>query len=185
MSDVTRILSGMESGDPDAAEKLLPLVYDELRTLAAQKMATEQPDHTLQATALVHEAYVRLVDVKETPQWKSRAHFLAVASIAMRQILVDWARKKRSLKRGGRYTRIDLDDVNLMSHAPPDAILDLDEAIERLASSDAESARVAEMRLYSGVSLAEIAQALRMSSATVHRRWLYARAFLHDALATN
>lgn len=182
MSDITRILTQMENGDPAAAEQLLPLVYGELRALAAQKMASEQSDHTLQATALVHEAYVRLVDVDQRPHWKSRAHFLAVATIAMRQILVDWARKKGALRRGGQLTRINLDDVELMSHSRPDEILALDEAINRLAACDPDAARVAEMRLYSGLSLAEIATTLAISPSQAHRRWLYARASIHDVL---
>jgi RNA polymerase sigma factor (TIGR02999 family) len=182
MNDVTQILSQMEQGDPAAAEQLLPLVYDELRALAAQKMAGEQSGHTLQATALVHEAYVRLVDVDQRPHWKSRAHFLAVATLAMRQILVDWARKKRALRRGGQFTRINLDDMDLMSHSRPDEILALDEAINQLAASDPDAARVAEMRLFSSLTLTEIAKTLTISPATAHRRWLYARASIHDVL---
>jgi RNA polymerase sigma factor (TIGR02999 family) len=185
MSDVTRILKAMEQGDSAAAEQLLPLVYDELRALAAQKMAGEQSDHTLQATALVHEAYVRLADVDQGTHWKNRAHFLAVATIAMRQILVDWARKKGALRRGGHRRRLHLDDVHLMSHSRPEEILALDEAIEQLAASDPDSARVAEMRLYSGLSFTEIAQALAVSPSTAHRRWLYARASIHAALTAD
>jgi RNA polymerase sigma factor (TIGR02999 family) len=182
MADVTRILSQMEQGDPSAAEQLLPLIYDELRTLAAAKMARESPEHTLEATALVHEAYIRLVDVEPARHWKNRQHFLAVAAIAMRRILVDWARKKGSSKRGGDRARIDLDDIELMSHSSPDTVLAIDEALEQLAARDPESARVAELRLFSGLSLEEVAQSLGISTSTAHRRWLYARASLHDAL---
>ena len=182
MPDVTQLLSRIEQGEPSAVEQLLPLVYDEMRELAAAKMAREAPEHTLQATALVHEAYIRLVDVERVRHWKGRQHFMAVAAIAMRRILVDWARKKGSSKRGGNRSRIDLDDVELMSHSRPDTILAIDEALEHLAARDPESARVAEMRLFSGLSLEELAQSLGISSSTAHRRWLYARASLHDAL---
>lgn len=182
MADVTQILSQIESGDPSAAEQLLPLVYDELRKLAASKMARETPEHTLQATALVHEAYIRLVQVEPARHWKGRKHFLAVAAIAMRRILVDWARRKGASKRGGKRSRIDLDDLDLISRSRPDTILAIDEALEDLAARDAESARVAEMRLFSGLSLEEIAESLGTSSSTAYRRWLYARASLHDVL---
>jgi RNA polymerase sigma factor (TIGR02999 family) len=182
MADVTQILSQLEQGDPCAAEQLLPLIYDELRKLAAAKMACEAPEHTLQATALVHEAYIRLVDLEPARRWNGRQHFLAVAAIAMRRILVDWARKKGSTKRGGDRSRIDLDDVELMSHSRPETVLAVDEALEQLAAHDADSARVAELRLFSGLSLEEVAQSLGISTSTAHRRWLYARASLHDAL---
>jgi RNA polymerase sigma factor (TIGR02999 family) len=182
MSDVTQILSQIEKGDPSAAEQLLPLVYDELKKLAAARMASESHDHTLQTTALVHEAYIRLVDVEPARHWKGRQHFLAVAAIAMRRILVDWARKKASSKRDGGQSRIDLDDLELMCHSRPDTVLAIDEALEQLASRDPESARVAELRLYCALSLEEIAQSLDISTSTAHRRWLYARASLHDAL---
>jgi RNA polymerase sigma factor (TIGR02999 family) len=182
MSDVTQILSQIEKGDPSAAEQLLPLVYDELKKLAAARMASESQDHTLQTTALVHEAYIRLVDVEPARRWKGRQHFLAVAAIAMRRILVDWARKKSSSKRGGGRSRIDLNDLELMSHSRPDTVLAIDEALEQLASRDPESARVAELRLYCALSLEEIAQSLDIGTSTAHRRWLYARASLHDAL---
>jgi RNA polymerase sigma factor (TIGR02999 family) len=182
MVDVTQILSQMEKGDPSAAEQLLPLIYDELRKLAAAKLACETPEHTLQATALVHEAYIRLVDLKPARRWNGRQHFLAVAAIAMRRILVDWARKKGSSKRGGDRSRIDLNDVELMSHSRPETVLAVDEALEQLAAHDPDSARVAELRLFSGLSLEEVAQSLGISTSTAHRRWLYARASLHDAL---
>jgi RNA polymerase sigma factor (TIGR02999 family) len=182
MADVTQILSQIEQGDPVAAEQLLPLVYEELRKLAAAKMAAESPEHTLQTTALVHEAYIRLVDGELARHWQGRQHFMAVAAVAMRRILVDWARKKGSAKRGGDRARIDLNDIELMSHSRPETVLDIDEALEQLASRDPESARVAELRLFSGLSLEEVAQALGVSTSTAQRRWLYARASLHDAL---
>jgi RNA polymerase sigma factor (TIGR02999 family) len=182
MADVTRILSQIEQGDPAAAEQLLPLIYDELRKLASARMAREATEHTLQATALVHEAYILLVDAEPARHWKSRQHFLAVAAIAMRRILVDWARKKGSSKRGGDRSRVDLDDIELMSHSRPDTVLAVDEALEQLAVRDPEAARVAELRLFSGLSLEEVAQSLGISTTTAHRRWLYARAALHDAL---
>jgi RNA polymerase sigma factor (TIGR02999 family) len=136
----------------------------------------------LQTTALVHEAYIRLVDSELVRHWRGRQHFMAVAAIAMRRILVDWARKKGSAKRGGDRARIDLNDIELMSHSRPDSVLAIDEALEQLAARDPESARVAELRLFSGLSLEEVAESLGISTATAHRRWLYARASLHDAL---
>jgi RNA polymerase sigma factor (TIGR02999 family) len=184
MADATQILSQIENGDTNAAQLLLPLVYDELRKLAGAKMASESADHTLSATALVHEAYLRLVDVEQVRHWNGRKHFLAVAAIAMRRILVDWARKKGSLKRGGTLSRIDLDDIELVCHSPPDTILALDEALEQLSARDPESARVAELRLFSGLTLEEVAQSLEISSSTAHRRWLYARASLHDVFTS-
>ncbi len=145
-------------------------------------MASESVDHTLGATALVHEAYLRLVDVEQAQHWNGRQHFLAVASIAMRRVLVDWARKKSATKRGGDRVRIDLDDVEAINHSPPDDILALDEALEQLAAHNPEAARTAEMRLFSGLTLEEVAQSLGISHSTAHRRWLYARAWLHDSL---
>jgi RNA polymerase sigma factor (TIGR02999 family) len=183
MADVTQILSQIEQGDSTAAEQLLPLVYEELRKLAAAKMTSESPGHTLQATALVHEAYLRLVDVEHARHWHGRAHFLAVAAIAMRHILTNWARKKGASKRGGDRVRIDLDDIELMSQPRPDTVLAVDEALEQLAARNPEAARVAEMRLFSGLTFEEIARSLEMSSSTCHRLWLYARASLHDAIA--
>jgi RNA polymerase sigma factor (TIGR02999 family) len=182
MGDVTRILSEIEQGDSHATERLLPLVYDELRKLAADKMSSESPHHTLQATALVHEAYLRLVDVDKVRHWNGKKHFLAVAAIAMRRILTDWARKKGASKRGGDRVRIDLNDIELMSHPRPDTVLAVDEALEQLAARSPEAARVAELRLFSGSSCEEVAQSLGMSSSTCHRLWTYARAFLHDAI---
>lgn len=185
MSDVTRILSRIESGDPHAAEELLPLVYDELRKLASAKMSTERSDHTLQATALVHEAYLRMVDDDASRRWNGRNHFMATAALAMRQILVDWARKKGAGKRGGGHVRIDLDDVNVMNQPRPDEVLALNEAMLQLAETDPDSARVAELRLFSGLSLEDVARSLNIGRSTAHRRWLYARAALHDALTAD
>jgi RNA polymerase sigma factor (TIGR02999 family) len=160
----------------------LPLVYDELRKLAASKMASESPEHTLQATALVHEAYLRLVDSDKARHWNGREHFLAVAAIAMRRILTDWARKKGASRRGGGRVRIDLNDIELMNHPRPDVVLAVDEALEQLAARNPQAARVAELRLFSGLSLEEVAKSLGISTSSSHRLWLYARASLHDAL---
>ena len=182
MSDITRIMSRIESGDSRAAEDLLPLVYDELRKLAAAKMSSERSDHTLQATALVHEAYLRIVDDVARQRWKGREHFMAAAAIAMRQILVDWARKKGAAKRGGDRVRLDLDDVNVMNEPRPHDVLALDEAMQQLAAKDPQSAQVAELRLFSGLSLDDVAKSLGIGRSTAHRRWLYARAALDDAL---
>ncbi|MCO6045113.1 ECF-type sigma factor [Aeoliella sp. ICT_H6.2] len=184
MADVTHILSQIESGDPSAAEQLLPLVYQELRELAAAKIAHEKPGHTLEATALVHEAYLRMVDSDKVRSWNGRQHFLAVAAIAMRRILIEWARKKAATKRGGDRHKVDLDDVELMSSARPDTILAIDEALEQLSARAPESARVAELRLFAGLSLQEVAEALNTSTATAHRHWVYARASLHDFLTS-
>jgi RNA polymerase sigma factor (TIGR02999 family) len=184
MSDVTRIMSQIEAGDSRAAEDLLPLVYDELRKLAAAKMSSERSDHTLQATALVHEAYLRMVNEVARRHWKGRRHFMAAAAIAMRQILVDWARKKGAVKRGGNRVRLDLDDVNVMNEPRPADVLALEEAMQKLAATDPESAQVAELRLFAGLSLKDIAKSLGIGRSTAHRRWLYARAAIDDALTS-
>ena len=182
MSDVTRILSAIEQGDPQAAERLLPLVYEELRRLAAQKMAHEQPDQTLQATALVHEAYIRLVDSKKLQHWNSRGHFFAAAAEAMRRILVDNARRKKCLKRGAGVRPIPLDDVAVECEVPQDELLALDEALTRLAKEDPEKAKVVQLRFFAGLSHEEAAQVLGISAVTVKRHWRYARAWLHKEL---
>lgn len=182
MADFTQILSQIEQGDSNASEQLLPLVYEELRKLAEAKMADENPEHTLQATALVHEAYLRLANAEQRRKWTGRQHFLAVASIAMRQVLVDWARKKGALKRGGQMRRVELDDTELMSQARPDTVLAIDEALKQLAQRNPEAARLVELRLFSGLTLVDIAETLGISKSEVHRRWLYARASLHDSI---
>src|SRR5262245_40583462 len=163
MSEVTRILSAIEQGDPHAAEQLLPLVYDELRRLAAQKLAQEKPGQTLQPTALVHEAYLRLVGNESDAHWNSRGHFIAAAAEAMRRIPVEHARRKQTEKHGGRRRRVDLSQVEPVAQADPDAVLDLDEALTTLASEDAEAAAVAKLRLFVGLSVEEAAQALSTS----------------------
>jgi RNA polymerase sigma factor (TIGR02999 family) len=182
MSDVTRILSAIEQGDPKAAAQLLPLVYDELRRLAVQKLALEKPGQTLQATALVHEAYLRLVGDAQDSPWNSRNHFIAAAAEAMRRILVENARRKLTEKRGGRRQRVDLSQAEPVAGADPDAVLDLDDLLTRLAREDPEAAEVAKLRLFVGLSVDEAAQALAISRAQAYRQWTFARAWLHARL---
>jgi RNA polymerase sigma factor (TIGR02999 family) len=182
MSEVTRILSAIEQGDPQASERLLPLVYHELRELAAQKLALEKPGQTLQATALVHEAYLRLVDVDKAQQWNSRGHFFAAAAEAMRRILIENARSKGRRKRGGDWRRIDLENLDVLTSIAPEELLTLDEAIQRLAAQDAVAASLVNIRYYAGLSLEQAAQALAISTATAYRHWAYARAWLRCAL---
>jgi RNA polymerase sigma factor (TIGR02999 family) len=181
MTDVTRILSATGQGDPRAAEQLLPLVYDELRKLAAQLLAGEKPGQTLQATALVHEAYVRLVG-RHDPGWNGRGHFFAAAAEAMRRILIENARRKNADKRGGRRARVSLDRVDAVSVAPPDELLALDEALERLGRHDSVAGQLVKLRYYAGLSLEQAAEALGVSSATAYRRWTFGRAWLHAQL---
>jgi len=182
MSDVTRILSAIEQGDPHAAEQLLPLVYEELRKLAGERMAHEQPGQTLQATALVHEAYVRLVDVEKARQWRSRGHFLAAAAEAMRHILVDRARRKRSLKRGGDRGRVEFADANLAAAQDSEEVLAVSEALAGLAAADAQAAELVKLRYFAGVSIAEAAEVLNISPRSADRLWVYARAWLRRAI---
>jgi len=187
MTDVTRALSAIEHGDPRAAEQLLPLVYDELRRLAARTLAREKPGQTLQATALVHEAYVRLVGGGEAaagrgPRWDGRGHFFAAAAEAMRRILIDRAREKRSRKRGGGRKKLDLDALDLAARAAPDQLLALDEALARLAREDPAAARLVELRYFAGLTVEEAGKALGVSTATAYRHWKYARAWLHSRL---
>ena len=182
MSDVTRILSAINQGDPRAAEQLLPLVYDELRRLAAAKLAREKPGQTLQATALVHEAYVRLVDVDKAPAWESRGHFFAAAAEAMRRILVDRAREKGCAKRGGTLKRLEVDAVDLATKATPDQLLAIDDALAKLAREDPSAAKLVELRYFAGLTVDEAGKALGMSTATAYRHWNYARAWLHGEL---
>jgi RNA polymerase sigma factor (TIGR02999 family) len=182
MSDVTQILAAIERGEPHAAEQLLPLVYEELRKLAAQKLAQENPGQTLQATALVHEAYLRLVGGEPETHWNGRGHFIAAAAEAMRRILVENARRKKTQKHGGKRKRIDLSQAEPIDQADPDALLDLDELLTRLAGEDPEAAAVAKLRLFAGLSVEEAAQALSTSRASAYRQWTYARAWLHARL---
>src|SRR4051812_37303379 len=182
MNDVTRILSAIEHGDSRAAGEILPLVYDELRKLAAQRLAQEKPGQTLQATALVHEAYLRLVDADQAQGWDSRGHFFAAAAEAMRRILVENARRKKTEKHGGRRKRIDLSQAEPITQADPDAILDLDEGLTILAAEDPEAAAVAKLRIFAGLSVEDAAQALSTSRASAYRQWTYARAWLHARL---
>jgi RNA polymerase sigma factor (TIGR02999 family) len=178
MSEVTRILSAIEQGDPSAAEQLLPLVYDELRKLAAAKLAQEKPGQTLQATALVHEAYLRLVDVEQAQRWNSRGHFFAAAAEAMRRILVDAARGRHSLKRGAGRRRQTLDEPRLAVPRADEDILAIDEALGRLAAADAEAAQLVKFRFFAGLTSEQAAEALGVSARTADRIWRYARAFL-------
>ncbi len=182
MADVTQILNQIEQGEKRATEQLLPLVYDELRKLAARHMAEERRDHTLQATALVHEAYVRLVDVNVAQQWNSRRHFFAAAAEAMRRILVERARQKGALKRGGDRQHVDIDDVEIASHVTPDQLLAIDDALARLAQNDPPAAEIVKLRYFAGFSVEQAAEALGVSTATAYRHWAYARVWLHGEL---
>jgi RNA polymerase sigma factor (TIGR02999 family) len=185
LSDVTRILLQIESGDPSAAEQLLPLVYDELRKLAAAKLAQEKPGQTLQATALVHEAYIKLVGVDPAQHWNSRGHFFGAAAEAMRRILVNQARDKGRIKRGGEFQRVDLEKIEFALDAPNGDLLAIDEAIESFAAENPECAKVVMMRFFAGLSIDESAAALGISARTAKRHWAYARAWLFDALQTD
>jgi len=182
MSDVTRILSALEHGDPQVSEQLFPLVYEELRRLAAQKMAQEAPGQTLQATALAHEAYLRLVGRDQAQRWDHRGHFFAAAAEAMRRILVDNARHKRSLKRGGDRKRIDL-DANVAAQTPRDDLLALDEALARFEALEPMKAQVVKVHFFAGLTLPETAEALGISLATAERYWAFARTWLFAELA--
>jgi RNA polymerase sigma factor (TIGR02999 family) len=183
MSDVTRILAALESGDPSAAGQLLPLVYDELRKLAAHRMAHEAPGHTLQGTALVHEAYLRLVGDEPARHWDSRGHFFAAAAEAMRRILVENARRKQRHRHGGGRERFDLDDVADLAETPPDNLLALDEALTRLAGLEPQKAELVKLRYFAGCSIDEAAAALGISRATAKRYWAYARAWLYAEIS--
>jgi RNA polymerase sigma factor (TIGR02999 family) len=185
MSDVTRILSAIEQGDPHAADELLPLVYDELRKLAADRMAQEKPGQTLEATALVHEAYLRLVGndsprttLHSPKQWNSRRHFFAAAAEAMRRILVERARARGSAKRGGRRHRLDLDGLAVAAPERPNDILALDEALSRLAAVEPQAAELVHLRYFAGQTMGDAAQLLGLSLRSAHRVWAYAKAWL-------
>ena len=175
MSDVTQILSQIESGDPSAAEQLLPLVYAELRKLAAAKLAQEKPGQTLQATALVHEAYVRLVDGEQTQHWNSRGHFFGAAAEAMRRILVDQARRKKSYKRGGKGHRVSLDVADVGLTTSESELLEIDEALTRLAAEDPAAARLIQLRYFAGLSIEDAAELVGISRSSAYEHWSYAR----------
>jgi RNA polymerase sigma factor (TIGR02999 family) len=178
MSEVTRILSAIEHGDAHAAEQLLPLVYDELRRLAAQKLAQEKPGQTLQATALVHEAYLRLVDTDKAQPWNSRGHFFAAAAEAMRRILVERARHNGRIRHGGGLRRVDLLDAEAAAPSDDEQVLLLDEALTRLAAARPQAAELVKLRFFAGLTLEEIAPLLALSPRTCRRLWAFARAWL-------
>jgi RNA polymerase sigma factor (TIGR02999 family) len=182
MSELTHILSAIEQGDPHAAEQLLPLVYDELRKLAAQKLAQEKPGQTLEATALVHEAYIRLVDVAEVQHWDSKGHFFAAAAEAMRRILVERARHKRAHKRGAHFRRIDLDGLEAACEERSEELLALDEAIRELEQHDAQAAGLVKLRYFAGLTHQQAAQTLGISRRAADRLWALARAWLYQQL---
>jgi RNA polymerase sigma factor (TIGR02999 family) len=181
MSDVTRILNGIGRGEAKATDELLPLVYEELRLLAARKLSHESPGQTLQATALVHEAYLRLVE-SGSQSWQNRRHFFAAAAEAMRRILVENARRKGREKHGGGHHRIELHEVGLAVEASPEGLIALDEALFRLAAKDADAARLIELTCFAGLTLDQAAEVLGVSSRTAYRHWAFARAWLYEAL---
>jgi RNA polymerase sigma factor (TIGR02999 family) len=178
MSDVTRILEQIERGEAVESERLFPLVYEELKRLAAAQMRHEKPGQTLGATALVHEAYVRLVDVELVQSWKSRGHFFAAAAEAMRRILIERARGKRREKRGGDWKRVDLENFDPVCSVTPDQIVVLDDALARLNDIDHVAGQLVSLRYFAGLSLTDAAEAIGISPATAYRRWAYARAWL-------
>jgi RNA polymerase sigma factor (TIGR02999 family) len=182
MSDVTQILNAIEQGDPHAAGQLLPLVYDELRKLASQQLAHEKPGQTLQATALVHEAYLRLVGPGAREHWNSHGHFFAAAATAMRRILVEAARRKDSLKRGGRHERVDLDDIGTRSSCDPVDVLAVDEVLDQLARVDPQAAQLVQLRFFSGLTGGQAARVLGISPRAADFLWAYARAWLFERL---
>ena len=178
MTEVTRLLHAAEAGDAVAAEQLLPLVYDELRALATAYLANERPGQTLQPTALVHEAYIRLVSGAEPEPWNGRRHFIAAAAVAIRRILIDNARRKQSLKRGGGRARVDLDESQLGLREPQEDLLALDEALQKLATVYPQEAEVVQLHYFAGLTLAEVGQLLEISPRTARRQWTFARAWL-------
>lgn len=185
MSEVTRILSAMEQGDPHAAEQLLPLVYRELRELAAAKLAQEKPGQTLQATALVHEAYLRLVHVDKEQHWNSRGHFFSAAAEAMRRILVDQARRRHALKRGGQSQRTELSDSVIAAPNEDEKLLGINDVLDHFATIDPVAANLVKLRFFAGLNMSEAAEALGMSVRSAHDVWAYARSWLHRALRTD
>lgn len=182
MSEVTRILSAIEQGDAHAAQDLLPVVYDELRQLAAQRLAQEKPGQTLQATGLVHDAYLRLVDGAKAQRWDSRGHFFAAAAEAMRRILLNRARDKKRVKRGGERRRVDLDQIEIALDTNDEQLIALDEALTQLAAEDAEAARLVNLRFFAGLTLKDAAASLGLALRTAERQWAYARAWLYARL---
>jgi RNA polymerase sigma factor (TIGR02999 family) len=182
MTAITHILSAIEQGDPHAAAQLLPLVYDELRKLAAEKLAQERPGQTLQATALVHEAYLRLIQGQTPLHWDGKAHFFAAAAEAMRRILIDNARSKARLKRGGDRKRVDLNQAEVVSVVEPDELLLIDEAIAKLAVDDSQAAQLVRLRYFAGMSVEEAAELSGLSRSSAYEHWAYARAWLHHEL---
>jgi RNA polymerase sigma factor (TIGR02999 family) len=181
---VTTLLNEAGAGNSRASADLLPLVYEQLRALAGRKMRQERPDQTLQATALVHEAYLRLVDTTKVQLWESRWHFFAAAAESMRRILVESARRRGRIKRGGELNRVDLDKLELTVHDPPDELLALDEALSELAEKQPEKAQLVNLRYFGGLTHEEAAQALGMSVSTADRHWAFARAWLYRQMAT-
>lgn len=182
MGEVTQVLSVIEQGHRNAAEQLLPIVYEELRKLAASELGREKPGQTLQPTALVHEAYLRLLDGGKTQSWNGRGHFFAAAAEAMRRILVENARRKRTLKRGGSRQRVNLDQIADVATPTPDELLSLDEALTGLSRHDPLSAQLVQLRYFAGLSLEQAARALGIATATAYRHWAFARAWLHTQL---
>lgn len=178
MSDVTQILSQIESGDPSAAEQLLPLVYDELRKLAAIRIAQEKPGQTLQATALVHDAYLRLVDVKQAQHWDSRGHFFSAVAEAMRRILIEQARRKETIKAGGQIKRVELSEVEAFIDSPAIDLLDLDEALQKLEKKDPRKSELIKLRFFAGLSNQQAADVLGISPSTADLDWAYAKCWL-------
>lgn len=185
MNDVTRILADIEQGDPRAAEQLLPLVYDELRRLAAQKMAQENPGQTLQATALVHDAYLRLVEVDKAQHWNSRGHFFAAAAEAMRRILVDQARRRKTTKRGGQAQRKELHESAIAAGRPIEELLGVDELLDRLAEIDPAAANLVKLRFFVGLNMSEVAEGMGISVRSAHDIWAYARTWLRQKIAAD
>jgi RNA polymerase sigma factor (TIGR02999 family) len=182
MTEVTQILSAIEQGDPHAAEQLLPLVYDELRKLAAARLAREKPGQTLQPTALVHEAFVRMVDVDTAQRFNSRGHFFAAASEAMRRILVENARRKQRVKHGGELERVDIEIADLPTRMAPEELLALNEALEKLEREEPVKARLVTLRYFGGMTIEQASEVLGISRVTAHRYWTYSRAFLHQQI---
>jgi len=185
MSDVTHLLHAIEAGEPQAAEQLLPLVYDELRKLATARMAQEKPGQTLQATALVHEAWLRLAGSEQPPAWNSRGHFFGAAAEAMRRILVDRARQKARIRHGGTLERVDLEHVTLATEDSSDTVLAMHDALDALTRESPQKAEIVKLHYFAGMGYPEIAQALGLSLSTVERHWAYARSWLHRELKRN
>ena len=184
MTDVTKILGRIEQGDPSAADQLLPLVYDELKNLARARMAAERADHTLQPTALVHEAYLRLVGSDNARGWNGRAHFFGAAAEAMRRILLNHAREKGAAKRGGDWSRVTLDAISSLGRVNPGQLLEFNETFEELAANDPQAAEIVKLRIFAGLSVPEVADVLDLGRRTVDRRWAFARAWLRTQLSS-